>query len=244
MFCTIFPLIKGLGMATNVFSPIEQRSIQQEVVDSIRNAIVSGKLELGQHLAEVSLSEQMAVSRVPIREALRQLEQEGLVTRYNNRGCFVTDFTDEDVREVFSLRSSLECMAIEWAAPHFAMEDIEALRQLIEEQRQAVAARDFTGLAVLDMRFHEFVCIKAQHSRLLKEWYSLHAQCQMLLNRRFQTLSDYAPETVPDDHTQILNAIESKDVVTAIHLTKLISSRVELECIETLHRIKRENPNG
>ncbi len=231
-------------MDTTVFSRIEQRSVQQEVVDLIRQAIVSGKLELGQHLAESSLSEQMAVSRIPIREALRQLEQEGLVMRYNNRGCFVTDFADEDVREVFSLRSSLECMAIEWATPHIAAEDIGVLRQLINEQRQTAAAQDFAGLARLDMRFHEYICVKAQHSRLLKEWYSLHAQCQMLLNRRFQALSDYTPETVAEDHTHILDALAHQDIATAIQLTKSISARVELECIETLHHIKRVLSGG
>ncbi len=226
-------------MESTVFTRIEQRSVQQEVVDVIRQAIVSGKLELGQHLAEAALSDQMQVSRIPIREALRQLEQEGLVTRYNNRGCFVTDFSDEDVREVFSLRSSLECMAIEWATPRFSAEDVALLRGMIEEQRLAAHGRDFAGLAQLDMRFHEYICTKAQHSRLLKEWYSLHAQCQMLLNRRFQALSDYTPETVSEDHTHILDAIEHRDIVTAIQLTKSISSRVELECIETLHHIKK-----
>jgi DNA-binding GntR family transcriptional regulator len=227
-------------MESTVFTRIEQRSVQQEVVDIIRQAIVTGKLELGQHLAESALSDQMEVSRIPIREALRQLEQEGLVTRYNNRGCFVTDFSDEDVREVFSLRSSLECMAIEWATPRITASDIVVLRGMIEEQNRAAHSGDFSGLAQLDMRFHEFICAKAQHSRLLKEWYSLHAQCQMLLNRRFQALSDYTPETVSEDHGRILNAIENHDIATATELTKTISSRVELECIETLHHIKKQ----
>jgi DNA-binding GntR family transcriptional regulator len=227
-------------METTVFARIEQRSVQQEVVDVIRQAIVTGKLELGQHLAEAALSEQMEVSRIPIREALRQLEQEGLVTRYNNRGCFVTDFSDEDVREVFSLRSALECMAIEWATPRITADDIAVLRGMIEEQRRTALAHDFAGLAHLDMRFHEYICIKTQHSRLLKEWYSLHAQCQMLLNRRFQALSAYTPETVSTDHTHILDAIEQRDVFAAIDLTKTISARVELECIETLHHIKKK----
>lgn len=227
-------------MESAIFTRIEQRTVQQEVVDVVRHAIVSGKLELGQHLAEAALSEQMHVSRIPIREALRQLEQEGLVTRYNNRGCFVVDFSDEDVLEVFSLRSALESMAIEWATPNFTQEDISFLQGLIDEQRHSAQAGDFAGLAQLDMRFHEYICVKAQHSRLLKEWYSLHAQCQILLNRRFQALSDYTPETVSEDHTLILNAFEKGDIATAIHLTKTISSRVELECIETLHHLKKK----
>ena len=227
-------------MDSMVFTRIEQRSVQQEVVDLIRQAVVSGKLELGQHLTEASLSDQMAVSRIPVREALRQLEQEGLVARFNNRGCFVTDFSDEDVREVFSLRSALECMAIEWAAPRMDSADFAVLRKMIQEQSQAAKDGDFAKLTYLDMRFHEFVCEKAQHSRLLKEWHALHAQCQMLLNRRFLVLSDYTPDTVAEDHNQILDAIERKDTAAAARLTKEISDRVELECIQTLHRIKQQ----
>ena len=231
-------------MEPSVFSRIEPRSVQQEVVDIIRQAVVTGKLELGQHLAESALSEQMQVSRIPVREALRQLEQEGLVTRYNNRGCFVTDFSEKDVREVFSLRSSLECMALEWAIPRITPEDIATLRRMIVEQQESVQARDYAKLAQLDMHFHEFICTKARHSRLLKEWYSLHAQCQMLLNRRFQALPDYTPETVTGDHTQIIDAIEQKNVTAATQLTKSISARVEEECIETLHHIKNQQKNG
>lgn len=227
-----------------IFSRIEQRTIQQEVVDLIRQAIVTGKLELGQHLAEIALSEQMHVSRIPIREALRQLEQEGLVTRYNNRGCFVMDLTNEDIREIFSLRAALESMAFEWAVKNVTPEDFHFLRGLIVDQSQAAELGDYARLAQLDMRFHETICGIARHSRLLKQWHTLHSQCQILLNRRFMALSDYTPETVSEDHTLILDAFEKGDISTAIQLTMAISSRVELECIQTLKHIKmnsREN---
>jgi len=186
----------------------------------------------------------MAVSRIPIREALRQLEQEGLVVRFNNRGCFVTDFSEEDVREVFSLRAVFEIMAIEWAAPRMTASDFTELRKMIQEQAQVVKKRDFAELARLDMRFHEFICEKAQHSRLLKEWHALQAQCQMLLNQRFIALSDYTPETVATDHIRILDAIESQDIAAATRLTKEISHRVELESIQTLRLIKQQGTNA
>jgi DNA-binding GntR family transcriptional regulator len=225
-----------------IFAPIEPRSMSQEIVDSLRQAIVSGQVEFGQHLTEASLSEQMKVSRIPIREALRQLEQEGILARYNNRGCFVITFSDQDVREVFSLRATLEGMSIQWAAPHLSGDDLQELRELIERQQGAVAARDYALLARLDMHFHEFLCLKAGHSRLLKDWYALHAQTQMLLNRRFARLPDYTPETVVEDHRCILKAIESGDWGLAIRLTHEISERVQEECIEMLHRAPAPSP--
>lgn len=221
----------------SLFSPIEPRSMSQEVVDLLRQAIVSGQLDFGQHLTEASLSEQMKVSRIPIREALRQLEQEGMLVRFNNRGCFVITFSDQDVREVFSLRATLEGMAIAWATPQLSPADLAELGLLIAEQREAVLGRDYPRLAQLDMRFHEFICIKAGHGRLLKDWYALQAQCQMLLNRRFMTLADDIPETVVEDHQHILRAIAAGDAAAAAGLTREINERVQEECIAMLHRI-------
>ncbi len=227
-------------MEGTIFEKIEQRTIQHEAVDLIRAAIVSGKLELGQHLAENSLADQMAVSRIPIREALRQLEQEGLVIRVPNKGCWVIDFQDEDVDEVFSLRATLECMAIEWAIPNLSPEDISELRNLIEQQHQTIMIEDYNHLAYLDMKFHEYICIKANHRRLLQSWYAQHAQCQILLNRRFRILPSYTPKTVVNDHALILQAIEQKDVQTAMQLTRSISERVVEECKEVLRRIHQK----
>ncbi len=101
----------------HVFEKIEHQSMEDGILRSVRNAIISGNIGLGQHLNETDMARQMSVSRIPIREALKKLEQEGLVIRYTNRGCFVVDFDEQDVCEVFSLRAVLEGMAIEWATP-------------------------------------------------------------------------------------------------------------------------------
>jgi DNA-binding GntR family transcriptional regulator len=214
--------------------------MQIEAVEVLREAIISGKLPIGSHLPEAELADQMAVSRIPIREALRQLEQEGLVIRQPNRGCFVITFTEHDVKEVFSLRSMIESMAFEWAQPHLTREDFAELRRLVDQQVTAIHQQDFEDLAELDMKFHEYICLKANHSRLLKEWYAQHAQCQILLNLRFRTFPDYTPETVIDDHHAILDALERSDVKTAVKLTLEISERVSAECIETLRTLEQQ----
>jgi len=217
-----------------VFNKIAPSTVKHKVVDLIRDAIIRGDLPSGEHLTEVDLAKQMAVSRAPIREALRQLELEGLITNFPNRGCFVTIFTEQDVREVFSLRATLESMAIESAMPHLTTPDFRALREIVEAQQQTIRARRLDELTKLDMRFHEYICIKANNSRMLKAWYAQSAQCQMLMNRRFRILSDYTPGTVTGDHTAILDALERHDQATAINLTKSISERVQKELIEIL----------
>lgn len=221
-------------MADFTFTQIKPRSIEDEIISRLRNAIVSGQFPPGTHLNESEIAKQMAVSRIPIREAIKKLEQEGLVVRHPNKGVYVISFTEQDVREAFSLRARLEGMAFEWAIPNMVTTDMAQLRALVQEQETAIKARNYDELARLDMRFHELICQKAGHSRLLKIWYELHAQGQMLLNLRFRLLPDYTPETVTADHLEILDAIERGDVVRAVQLTNDISERVIAECIETL----------
>lgn len=223
-----------------VFSKIEPRSIEQEIFFHLRRAIVSSKIGLGTHLNETDIAKQMMVSRIPVREALRKLEQEGLVVRKPNKGCFVITFTEQDIKEVFSLRAALESMSFEWAIPKMTAQDIQQLKDLISQQEQAIERKDYAELAQKDMRFHEYICIKAGHSRLLKTWYEQHAQCQMLLNLRFRYLAEYTPETVPVDHGRILQAIVDNDPKTAIELTHEISHRVSNECILTLRYIQEK----
>jgi len=219
-----------------VFARIEQRTVQGAVVDVLRDAIISGVLEPGERLTESAIAQQMAVSRAPLREALRQLEQEGLVERIPNRGCFVTQFSEHDVVEVFTLRATLESMAIRLAIPNLTADDFIALHTLIDQSEQAVRLHDLDALTDKDMEFHEYICRKAGHGRLLKAWYTHSAQCRMLLNSRFRTMSDYTPETVVRDHGQILDALQHGDADAAIALTEQISQRVQKECIEIVKR--------
>jgi DNA-binding GntR family transcriptional regulator len=225
-------------MDSQLFMKIEPRNIENEILYHMREAIVSGKIEPGAHLNETDIAKQMAVSRIPVREALRKLEQEGLIVRLPNKGCFVITFTEQDIKEVFSLRASLESMAYEWAIPKLTSQDIQKLKDLIDQQQFAIRNENYDELARLDMQFHEYICIQANHSRLLKSWYEQHAQCQMLLNLRFRHLAEYTPETVPVDHERILEAIEHNDPKTAIDLTYEISERVSKDCIETLKAIQ------
>lgn len=232
--------LKGAPMTDQLFKKIEQRSIESEILVRMRDAIVSGKLQLGENLNETVIAKQMEVSRIPVREALRMLEQEGLVVRVPNKGCFVATFTKQDVLEVFSMRAALESMAFEWAIPSMTPKDIDNLKDLVAQQDRAVKRKDYDELARVDMRFHEYICIKADHSRLLKAWYEYHAQCQMLLNIRFRHLSAYTPESVIQDHSRILKAIESKDPKAAIELTAQISERVSEDCIHTIEAMQAE----
>ena len=125
-------------------------------------------------------------------------------------------------------------MAIEWAMRKLTAEDFRALHEAIEAERQAMLTQKLDALTKLDMRFHEYIMIKANNARLLKAWREQSDQCQVLMNRRFRTLSNYTPETVISDHTEIVDALERGDTATAIQLTQNISRRVQRELVQIL----------
>jgi DNA-binding GntR family transcriptional regulator len=146
-------------VAAELFEKAVSRTLRTEVVDMLRDAIVTGKLKPGERLKENGLASQMSVSRSPIREAFRQLEQEGLIVSIPNQGSFVKVFDEDDVREIFTLRSALEDLACEIILKEKKLhpEDLERLEAYIEQQKEAVEAWDFDRLTRLDMDFHEFI---------------------------------------------------------------------------------------
>ncbi len=227
-------------MNQNVFARIEARTVQGTVVDLVRDAIISGVIEPGEKLTESTIARQMAVSRAPLREALRELEQEGLILRIPNRGCVVVSLNEHDIVEIFSLRSMLECMAIRSAIPNLTPDDFETLQTIIDASRQAIQMLDIDELTRLDMQFHEHITNRACHGRLMRAWYTNNYQARMLLNSRFRTLSDYTPETVARDHTSILDALRQGNADAAIAITEQVSARVIRECTQIL----RNRANG
>ncbi len=214
------------------FHRIEQQSLYTEIMQRIRYAIVSGELAFGEHLSEVTIARQMEVSRIPLREALMHLSEEGLIRRVRGRGFFVISFCAADVHEVFSLRAMLECMALTLSIPILDTEDKNQLTYLIECQQAAAESGQFDGLTQLDMQFHEYFCIKANHSRLLKTWRTYQTQVLMLINRRLRSLSEVTPQSVTEDHKQLLDAVDRKDILAAASITRSISDRVAKECVQ------------
>jgi len=177
------------------------------------------------------------VSRSPVREAFRQLEQEGLIVSVPNQGSFVKEFDEQDIREIFTLRAALESLACEIilknGGPRPA--DVERLEDYIERQKEAVEARDLDRLIELDMAFHEFICYKAGSERLLQMWRSLRSQVLVLFGQRFRTMPDYVPQTVEADHSAILEALRQGDVELLARRHREINARVARECVEIIY---------
>ena len=127
-------------VATSFLAPVQQSTLSEAVATQIREAIIMGKFRPGERLAEPVLAVQLGVSRSPLREALHTLEAEGLVSSQANRGTYVWEPAEADVDEILSLRTMVECLAAEWAIHRMTENDFAELKELIEQQQQAMEA--------------------------------------------------------------------------------------------------------
>ena len=125
------------------------------VVDTLRDRIMSGALAGGERLVEGRLSEELGVSRMPVREALRQLASEGLVTIEPRRGATVTQFSEEQVRELVEVRATLEGLNAKLAAKRHDPAKVRELQDILSEGVRLAETADPLTLMRLNQRFHD-----------------------------------------------------------------------------------------
>lgn len=153
------------------------RTLRENVVDEIRIKILNQELAPGMRIVEQNLAEELGVSRGPIREALRQLEQEGLVEYTRNVGCSVKKITLEDIYEIYLLRAMYEVLAVKLYDGNFSEEDIDKMEEVLELMRTLEpnenTEEEFGKLVSLDGMLHAIVVEKAGFDRLTKAWREL-----------------------------------------------------------------------
>lgn len=185
----------------------DEFSLRGRVYHRLRDEILSGKYHENEELREVAIGEEMGVSRTPVREALRQLELEGLVRIVPNRGAYVTGITAKDVKDIYMIRSKLEGMAARWATEHITEELFEELEENVYLAEFHAKKNHMDQLAQLDNRFHE-ILYEACDSKMLESMLKdLH---QYVLRVRQKTLSTVSRGTASnEEHKQIMEAIKS-----------------------------------
>jgi DNA-binding GntR family transcriptional regulator len=186
----------------------------RSVVDSLRNAIITGELASGTRLIEDVLAEQFGVSRVPIREALRQLESEGFVSSERYRGATVSSTSTRDTLELMQVRRGLEVLAARQAAEHRGEPLGDELRSVVARGQEAGRQHQVDRLPPLIMEFHEVVA-KASGNR----------QLQQMLHRVLQRIAWGFEMDIEDridsswaDHSAVALAILSGSPVQAGYL--------------------------
>jgi len=136
---------------------IKPRILRQEVLGALRAAILAGTIPAGSRLLEAEVAQRMGVSRAPVREAIRHLEQEGLVEFFPHRGAVVVGLPEREVDAIFELRAIIEARATANVATTATPEQLAELEGLIEEMRLVLPSRDVEAIAEVDLRFHGLI---------------------------------------------------------------------------------------
>lgn len=148
-------------------APLVVQTVEDAVVDRLRRLILSGQLARGQRLVQTELAESLGVSRTPIREALKRLGREGLVTLSSYKGATVSRFSTPDLDEVYTIRTALESHATYLAAGRMAAGEFEQLDAWLREMSSTFRAGDFEGLLRAHYEFHAVIYRSAAQPRFL-----------------------------------------------------------------------------
>ena len=197
-------------------------SLRVRVFKAIENAILNGEYKDGESLSELKISKELGVSRTPVREALMQLELEGLVKNIPNKGAVVIGVTEQDTRDIYEIRVRIEGLAARLAAEKITEEELKALEKLVELQEFYLMKNDTEQLRELDSEFHRII-YDASRSRPLRFMLSnFHNYIRKARAASVRT-AGRAEKTVAE-HRAILGAIKAGDgglaeKLTAEHIT-------------------------
>jgi DNA-binding GntR family transcriptional regulator len=140
-----------------VFVRLASPSKKDRVVGTIREAIVSGRMQPGDPIVEIRVARELGVSQPLVREALLALEHQGFVQRRPYRGTSVTRLTEEDIGQIQALRAEFEGLAVQWGRERVAPADAAELQSYVDGMQKAAARRDLTGFNDNDLAFHRGV---------------------------------------------------------------------------------------
>lgn len=187
----------------------DKYSLRGRVFNRIREDILSGKYKQNEELKENTIGIELGVSRTPVREALRQLELEGLVNIIPNKGAYVTGISEKDIHDIYVIRSYLEGLCARWACEHIDEEQLEELEEVVYLSEFHSKKQHFEQVVELDNKFHDLV-YEASGSKILRHVLSdFHHYVQRV--RKITLSNPERAENSNQEHTAILDAIRQRN---------------------------------
>jgi len=191
---------------------LDDSTLRERALEALRAAVLSGQYHPGDNLGEVELAGSLGVSSGTVREALRHLQQEGLVSAGNRGMLRVSSLTPTEVRELFQVRAALEALAVRQIVSSPRRESaVAALRRALEDladEREDVSAR-----IEADLAFHLLLCRLGGNSMLVEAWERLEGRMRVAI---LNGAAWQAPMMARDRHAPIVDAIEQADVAAAV----------------------------
>ncbi|HUW64970.1 MAG TPA: GntR family transcriptional regulator [Spirochaetia bacterium] len=211
------------------------KPLREIVFESLREAIIGGRLKPGERLMEAQLAEELGVSRTPVREAIRKLELEGFVAMLPRKGAYVSGISLKDIVDVFEIRAALEALAAGLAAERITEEELDQMERYLLKASEASDEDNLSAFVAVDTGFHELIYKASRNQRLFQIVTLLQEQVQ-----RFRTVSLSQPGRFKDaieEHRQIIEAISERNVELAQSLAKEHIENAEQSMLQSLKEV-------
>lgn len=189
---------------------IMRKTLREQVTDVIRLRILKGEIQPGERIVEQEMAETLGVSRGPVREALRQIEQEGLVEYVSHVGCSVKEFNDRDIYEIYLLRADLEILSVKLCEGKFSPETVARLEEICQDMAQLQDVEYFDETIRNDNEFHACIVREAGLERLYQLWSSL-TPCNTIVFYTRPGPTEFAVHNQNRIHQKVLDAIRTQD---------------------------------
>lgn len=206
-----------MNVAGNI-RPIRRKSLHEELAETIGELIVNGDLASGQKVPELELCETFGVSRTPLREALKVLAAEGLVTLEPNRGAWVSEITAAQLEEVFPVMGALEALSGELACAKISDEEIAELDDLQSQMLEHFGNRDMARYFRTNQAIHEAILKAARNKTLTSQYRALAVKVRRA--RYVANMSDARWKQAVEEHEQMLVALRARDAAALSEVMK------------------------
>lgn len=214
----------------------EYLPLRDVVFRTLRQEILTGELKPGERLMEIHLANRLGVSRTPIREAIRILELEGLVTMTPRRGAEVANITEKNLRDVLEVRRVLDALAASLACDRITDEEKEQLRAACDTFAKATETKNVTTIARADVALHDIIIKAAGNERLAQIVGNLSEQ---MYRYRFEYIKDVSKhQSLIEEHRIIYESIIKQDKETAAKAVKMHIDNQEKSIINQIYQQK------
>ncbi|WP_334175028.1 GntR family transcriptional regulator [Pseudoxanthobacter sp.] len=192
---------------------LDNRMLSDQVATFLIREIMFGKLRQGQRINEAELARHLGISRNPIREAVRRLEERGVLVSAPRRGTFVRSFSKKDIDDIFSFRLLVENFALEQGLARMSDIDLAEIAAYVGAMEQAARDNDEQALVEGDLAFHLRICKLSDNHQTLHAFLNIQAELQLLITmaeQRFESL-----EAAAADHWPVVEALATRELARA-----------------------------
>ena len=216
-------------------------SFTEIAYDQIRELILSGRMDPGEHINENQLADMLEISRAPVREACRQLQKEGLVEITKNKGTFVKNISPQEAVEIYEIRVALESLAVEKASENANESDLSLLEGCVDELKAAAESKNEKAHYLAAVHFHQIISAISGNHNLSEMLVILHGKISLFRRK----MSDYLGDDLSiSDEIEIFEALKNRDREKAAAMMRKHILRAKNRIVENLVQENNKNQDG